>query len=145
MPRHVQNGSTILVVEDHDDTLSAMKRLLAANGYVVLTARTAEEALQMVQKQRCDLLLSDIMLPKLSGIDLMRQLKDQFAIPGVALSGCTMCDEISAAMAAGFVKYLKKPVVFTSLMQAIEEALAQSTPAGVATPRAKPLATPSHL
>jgi CheY-like chemotaxis protein len=119
---------TILLVEDHIATLRAMEMLLKSNGYTVLAAATAEEALKIAEHQPCDVLVSDIMLPGQSGIDLMREMKTRYGTRGIAVTGSVIFDDPQDALDVGFSRCIKKPVVFTALMKAVEEIL-QQTPA----------------
>src|SRR5687768_18216788 len=111
----------ILVTEDHRDTLDAMALLLRKNGHTVYAARTADEARDLAAANRCDLLIGDIGLPGRSGIDLMRELREQYRLKGIAVSGYAARYDVSAALEAGYDKHLPKPVVFTDLLAAIEE------------------------
>jgi DNA-binding response OmpR family regulator len=113
----------ILITEDDEDTLEAMARLLRRNGHTVYTARTAKEARDLAAANRCDLLIGDIGLPGESGIDLMRELRKQYGLKGIAVSGYAGRDDVSAALQAGFGKHLPKPVLFTDLLAAIDEVL----------------------
>jgi PAS domain S-box-containing protein len=108
-------GKTILLVEDHEDTRRIMQRILKNLGYGVLTASNFQEAMQRIQADRFDLLLSDIGLPDGSGLDLMRALRGTRNVPGVALSGFGNDEDLRRSREAGFSRHLVKPVDLTKL------------------------------
>jgi CheY-like chemotaxis protein len=110
----------ILLVDDHEDTLEFMSRLLKLCGHEVATARSYAEALSIGQRQKFDLLISDIGLPSGSGYDLMQALKSLSPVKGIALSGYGMQSDIDRSIAAGFSAHLTKPCDFSTLNAAIE-------------------------
>jgi PAS domain S-box-containing protein len=116
----------ILMVDDHEDTSRAMKRLLERLGYEVETADSVQAALQASARQRFDLLISDIGLPDGSGLDLMRRLKQDCSINGIALSGFGMEEDLQRSREAGFAEHLTKPINFRRLEAAIEQLTARS-------------------
>lgn len=106
----------ILLVDDHDDTNRAMKRLLEHLGYQVSTADCISKAVEVSQVKPVDVLISDIGLPDGSGIDLLRQLlAENHQLKGVALSGFGMEEDIQRSKEAGFVAHLTKPVSLGTL------------------------------
>ena len=111
----------VLLVDDHDDTLAALRRLLTYNGYTVHAAHRADEAVRLAAENKCDLLISDVGLPAQDGLELMRQLKRQYGLRGIAVSGYAAESDVSAALAAGFDRHLAKPVELAKLMSAIKE------------------------
>jgi two-component system CheB/CheR fusion protein len=116
MPR---TGLAILLVEDHEDTLLVLARLLRSLGHTVSTARTVGEALGLASRNRFDLLVSDIGLPDGSGLDVMRQVKDRYGLRGIALSGFGRDADIERSREAGFDDHLIKPVDFQALKEKI--------------------------
>src|SRR3954469_25174168 len=100
----------VLVVDDHDDTLNMLQRLLTHHGYGVHAARSADEALRLAAENKCDLIVSDVGLPDHDGLHLMHQLKRQSSLKGIALSGYAGEADVSAATAAGFDRHIAKPV-----------------------------------
>jgi signal transduction histidine kinase len=116
-------GATILLVEDHADTLRVMSRLLGIAGYNVLTATAMAEALQVAAQNEIHLVVSDLGLPDGSGIDLMRSLKERSPVKGIALSGFGMDEDIRKSEEAGFLRHLTKPVNFQVLEDVIREVL----------------------
>jgi CheY-like chemotaxis protein len=110
----------ILLVDDQEDTLEFMSRVLKLCGHEVATARSYAEALSIGQRQKFDLLISDIGLPSGSGYDLMQALKSLSPVKGIALSGYGMQSDIDRSIAAGFSAHLTKPCDFSTLNAAIE-------------------------
>jgi len=109
----------ILLVEDHEDTLRLMARLLRHLGYVVETAPCVNDALASAQKHQFNLLISDLDLPDGSGLDLMRQLRGQAGLKGIALTGFDSVDDVDRALQSGFHTHLTKPVDLDKLEAAI--------------------------
>jgi CheY-like chemotaxis protein len=111
----------ILVVDDHADTVGVLRRLLVLEGYSVLTATTAAEAARLARDGECDLVVSDVGLPDRSGLQLMTDLRAQYGLRGIALSGYTEAADLKAARDAGFERFLAKPVQFEKLIAAVRE------------------------
>ena len=109
----------ILLVEDHTDTRNVMSKLLASFGYRVTAAGTVREALDLSERERFDLLVSDIGLPDGSGTEVMRALKERQQIQGIALSGFGRDEDLRRSAEAGFVQHLTKPVNFHTLREVI--------------------------
>ena len=110
----------ILLVEDHEDTLRVMARLLRSFGHDVKTATTVKSALALSEGEAFDLLVSDIGLPDGSGLDIMRQVKAQRRLKGIALSGFGQDEDFRRSREAGFEQHLTKPVNFQQLQQVIQ-------------------------
>jgi len=113
----------ILLVDDHADTSSVMKLLLERRGYSVDTAWDVASGLEHARTREYDLLISDIGLPDGSGLDLMRAIRAFKPLPGIALSGFGMEDDIRRSHEAGFSEHLIKPVNFQALQDAIQRVL----------------------
>jgi len=126
----------ILLVEDHADTARQLTRLLMRAGHEVVTASSIKEARELVTSGKAgqfNILISDLGLPDGSGHELMRDLsRDRdHAIPGIALSGYGMKEDIRESMEAGFSRHLTKPVDWQELKVAIDR-LAQANGNGKA-------------
>src|SRR6266700_1047636 len=119
VPRHRR----VLVVDDHHDTCTGMKRMLERRGYEITVAHSAEQAVEKVRTQDFDLLISDIGLPDRSGYELMRELRSSKGLPGIALSGFGTEQDVNEARAAGFSEHLTKPINFERLEEAIQNLL----------------------
>ena len=100
----------LLLVEDHEPTRNALKRLLTARNFAVSAADTVAAAWALVGQSKFDLLVSDIGLPDGDGYLLMRELQDRHGMRGIALTGFDMEDDIKLSREAGFAIHLIKPV-----------------------------------
>ena len=122
-----QNGQTksqplrLLVIEDHEPTMAVLARLLRRHGHDVLTACTVKGALLLASTNSFDLVISDLGLPDGSGIDLMRQLAQQYGLRGVALSGYGMAEDRVRTQQAGFLAHLVKPINFEQLQNVLQQ------------------------
>jgi signal transduction histidine kinase len=113
----------VLLVDDHHDTCIGMKRMLERRGYEITVAHSADQAVEKVRKQDFDLLISDIGLPDRSGYDLMREVRLNKNLPGIALSGFGTEQDVNQARAAGFSEHLTKPINFERLEKTIRNLL----------------------
>jgi signal transduction histidine kinase len=125
----------LLLVEDHPDTAHVMARMLRRAGFQVTAATTLAQAFAETEAARktvndsgrtrpIRLVVSDLGLPDGSGYDLMRKLRADYRLRGIALSGFGMEDDVRLAEEAGFARHLTKPVDFELLLAAIRELLA---------------------
>jgi CheY-like chemotaxis protein len=114
----ILTGESILVVDDEPANLRLLTVLLSRNGYQVHEARTAEEALEIVAKFRPRLVLADIQLPGMDGLEMTRQLKsnpETKDIVVVAVTAFAMKGDEQKALDAGCDGYITKPIDVTSL------------------------------
>jgi len=109
----------ILLVEDHEDTARIMSKLLRSFNHRVTLAGNFATALQAVEGDSFDLLISDLGLPDGNGRDLMRQAQRKHPVRGIALSGYGMESDVRASLEAGFAEHLTKPVNIVQLQEAI--------------------------
>lgn len=115
-----QPQDCVLVVDDHEDTVRVLLRLLGMLGYSAHGASTVGEALTLARQYGCRVLVSDLSLSDGSGMDLLRTLRESGRIVhGVAVTGHD--DDVlrQAARAAGFQRHLVKPVSFDQLLNAL--------------------------
>lgn len=110
-----QQALRLLIVEDHDATRTMLARLLENGGHQVTLAANVEESLTAFSKQHYDVVISDLGLPDGSGLDLMRELRRQRPVHGIALSGYGMEEDIRQTRDAGFSAHLVKPVSIDQL------------------------------
>ncbi len=99
----------LLVVEDHENSLEALSRMLTQDGHSVVTARNVASALAAAATREFELVISDIGLPDGSGIELMEQLRASYGLRGIALSGYGTEADRNRSREAGFVAHLVKP------------------------------------
>jgi len=124
--RQEHSGPTrILVVEDDQQTLDAVTRLLSIKGYVVCGASDMKTALEMAHRNAFDLLLSDISLPDGTGWDLLVQLRAAQPIRAIAMSGLSATEDLARSESAGFAEHLVKPVPADRLDRILRETLAE--------------------
>ncbi len=115
-----QGYGRILLVEDNGDTAFMMKMLLETLGYRVETAGDVKQALQAIEAQPFDLLISDLGLPDGSGIELIREIRQRgHALKAIALSGYGQEDDVRRSKDAGFTTHLVKPVDAELLMETV--------------------------
>ncbi len=110
----------LLVVDDHEATRTVLMRLLTRSGYQVTTANGVREALTAFAAERFDAVISDLGLPDGSGLDLMREIQRQRPVPGIALSGYGMEEDLRQTKEAGFFAHLVKPVNLDQLKQLLD-------------------------
>ena len=107
------SGRRILVVEDQEDNRTILRDLLTHAGFVVLEAVTGEEGVRAAEAHRPDLILMDIQLPGMDGLELTRRLKADPRTAGilvVALTAYAMKGDEEKARAAGCDGYISKPI-----------------------------------
>ena len=115
----------LLLVEDHDSSREVLAAILRRFGHEVHTAGTGGEALRIAETAGSfHVVISDLGLPDTSGFDLMRTLQKRHGLPGVALSGYGMDDDVRKARAAGFSAHLIKPVSFDQLRVVLDQVAA---------------------
>jgi CheY-like chemotaxis protein len=103
----------ILVVEDNERNLKLLRDVLEYAGYDVRVARTAEDGIALAVKDPPDLVLMDLQLPGIDGVEALRQLRQSprtAGIPVVAVTAQAMKHDRERALEAGFDGYLEKPI-----------------------------------
>jgi len=118
----------ILIVDDTKDILQVVSRRLQSWGYEALTAETGEEGLRIAQEQLPDLVLLDIMMPKMKGRDVCAKLKADPKtkhIPIIFLTALGLADHVEAGMDLGADDYIVKPFEPAELKDRIAICLAR--------------------
>ncbi len=116
----------ILIVEDNPQSMRLMTMILKAKGYSLLTAGDGEEALDTATRERPDLIIMDMQLPKKSGFEVTRELKKmpEFShVPIIAITAYAMKGDREKCIEAGCDGYLSKPINTRELPQIIAELL----------------------
>jgi signal transduction histidine kinase/ActR/RegA family two-component response regulator len=126
------DGLRILVVDDHADGRTLTTLFLAQAGAGVEAVASAREALQVLEAQRPDVLVSDIGLPDEDGYSLIRLIRQREAehgglLPAIALTGYARADDRARALAAGFQAHVAKPLEPAELIAAIADVTGRST------------------
>ena len=106
-------GGQVLVVEDNEKNMKLFRDVLHASGYRTLEAATGERAVELVFEHRPDLVLMDIQLPDIDGIEALSRLRADgrtASVPVLALTAQAMEGDRERFLAAGFDGYLSKPV-----------------------------------
>lgn len=113
----------VLLVDDEEEFISTLAQRLQIRGYKPGTATHGEEALQMVANNPYDVMVLDLMLPGLSGLDVLKELKRQIPdLPVIMLTGQGSTREGMEGMRSGAFDYLMKPIDLDELMAKIDEA-----------------------
>jgi two-component system cell cycle response regulator DivK len=119
-------GELILVVEDNEKNRKLVRDLLTVKGYRVLEVETGEDGVRTAREQRPALVLMDIQLPGIDGIEALRQLRadaDTAAIPVVAVTASAMNRDRQTILAAGFDGYQAKPISVRPFLELVREVL----------------------
>ena len=117
----------ILVVDDSPQIAKALSDLLSASGYVVRTAPSAERALQILGEAAFDLIITDLKMTGMTGIDLAKQvLQKTPGLPVVILTGFGDMDSVVHALRLGVADYLKKPFSIDEVTSVVEREIAKS-------------------
>ncbi len=124
MTRQV-NGSakTVLVVEDNDLNMKLFHDLLEAHGYNILQTKDGMEALRLAREHLPDLILMDIQLPEVSGLEVTKWLKEDESlktIPVIAVTAFAMKGDEEKIREGGCEAYIAKPISVTNFLQTVE-------------------------
>jgi PAS domain S-box-containing protein len=118
----------IMIVEDEPDTLEMLATIFERRGYQVVMCDSAQQAVQMFEREKFDVLISDVGMPSMDGLQLIktiRELSGDHHLPAIALTGYASQNDAAAAIAAGFDRHLSKPVEPGELAVAVERLLSQ--------------------
>ena len=121
-----KNASKILVVEDNEELLALMLQVLSKN-YHVFTAKNGKQAMSIIMKEKLDLVVSDVMMPIMDGIELTKQLKSDksfWQLPIILLTAKNKEEDKTEAYAVGADAYITKPFKFDELEVRINALLA---------------------
>ena len=116
----------VLIVEDNELNMKLFNDLLTAHGYETLQTREGMEALALARRHRPDLILMDIQLPEISGLEVTRLIKedqDLRLIPVIAITAFAMKGDRERIRGGGCEDYIAKPISIVSFMQTVERFL----------------------
>ena len=121
----------ILIVEDNPKNLKLVRDILQVTGYQTIEAETGEEGVRMAQERQPALILMDIQLPGISGIEALQRLradKVTRAVPVIAVTASVMAQERQKVMAAGFDGWQGKPISVRELLGTVRQLLDTRAP-----------------
>jgi CheY-like chemotaxis protein len=121
---------TVLIIEDEADAADLFAEMMRVSGFRVLKTSSSAPAITMMIEEKPDVVILDIMMPDVSGLDILRQIRrdpDLANVPVVVVSAKSMPADIKNGMEAGASMYLTKPVGFLELKDAVERALGSQT------------------
>src|SRR3984893_5610191 len=121
----------ILIVEDNELNMKLLNDVLEAYGYDIVKTDSGAAVLELARTHRPDLVLMDIQLPDVSGLDAVRQLKgdsETREIPVIAVTAFAMAGDERRALDSGCDGYIAKPIMLREFLATIEEYLSGKTP-----------------
>jgi len=121
-------GELILIVEDNEKNMKLVRDVLQAKGYATAEAGSAEDGLKLAREKKPDLILMDIQLPGMNGIDALKHLRTEDAtrgIPVIAVSASVMQQDKNLVTDAGFDAFVEKPINLKEFLAAVQKALAK--------------------
>ena len=121
-----KTASTILVIEDYSDSRTLLSAWLRAQGYKVIEARNGKEGLLQANRVIPDLILMDLAMPELDGVEAARQIRNRYLLsqtPIFAISGYATRDVKADAQAAGCTEVFGKPLDLAALLEKIRATL----------------------
>ena len=124
----MSNAQTVLVVEDEEAFVDALTVGLTREGFVVAIARDGIEALEQFDRVQPDLVLLDVMLPRMSGVDVCRQLRSRSAVPIIMVTAKSSEIDTVVGLEVGADDYVTKPYRMRELVARMRAALRRATP-----------------
>jgi len=119
-------SKTVLIVEDNELNMKLFRDLLEARGYNVLESRDGMEALKVCRAEKPDLILMDIQLPEVSGLEVTKWIKEDDelkAIPVIAVTAFAMKGDEDKIREGGCEAYIAKPISVSSFLATVESFL----------------------
>lgn len=119
-------GQRVLIVEDNELNLKLFQDLLEASGLTILSTRNGADALRVAKQERPDLIVMDIQLPEMSGLEVTERIKsdpDLSPIPVIAVTAFAMKGDEERIRAAGCEAYLSKPISIDNFITTVKSFL----------------------
>lgn len=119
-------SKTVLIVEDNELNMKLFRDLLDAHGYETLQTREGLQALEMAREHRPDLILMDIQLPEVSGLEVTKWIKeddDLSSIPVIAVTAFAMKGDEERIRKGGCEAYLSKPITVSTFIETVKQFL----------------------
>ena len=118
---------TILIVEDNEKNMKLVRDILAHNGHATIEAQSGGEGVRMASEKRPDLVLMDIQLPDIDGIEALRRIRADRAldsVPVIAVSASVMPDDQQKIVTSGFDAFVTKPINLKQFLDTVTRFLA---------------------
>jgi two-component system cell cycle response regulator DivK len=119
--------SIILIVEDNEKNMKLVRDILRHNGHETIEAATGDEGVRLAVAKRPDLVLMDIQLPDIDGIEALRRIRDVReldAVPVIAVSASVMPDDQQKIVTSGFDAFVTKPINLKQFVDTVKRFLA---------------------
>ena len=119
--------STILIVEDNEKNMKLVRDILRHNGHETIEAATGLDGVSLAIAKRPDLVLMDIQLPDIDGIEALRRIREERdldRVPVIAVSASVMPDDQQKIVASGFDAFITKPINLKPFLETVKRFLA---------------------
>ncbi len=123
----------VLVVDDNPDSVAIMRGILESRGYDVVAAGSGAEALQLIKTEAMDLVLLDVMMPEMSGMEVLQRVKEDAAtgrLPIILVTAKTQDEDVLSGYQYGADYYITKPFTAKQLIYGIELILGKGESVG---------------
>jgi two-component system, cell cycle response regulator DivK len=120
--------SSVLIVEDNEKNMKLVRDILAHHGHRVIEATTGEEGVRLALSEQPELILMDIQLPDISGVEALARIRSVAAldaVPVLAVSASVMPDEQQRIVGSGFDAFIAKPISIKPFLEAVKAALSE--------------------
>lgn len=121
-----ENQKTVIVVEDEPDAAELFAEMMRVSGFRVLKTFSSTPAISIISKERPDVVILDIMMPDVSGLEVLRFMRREPLLkdtPVIVVSARSMPSDIKEGLEAGATMYLTKPVGYLDLKQAVDQVM----------------------
>src|SRR5687768_2126645 len=130
----------ILIVDDDSAQRSLLSSFLSGQGFITTTAPSGEEALVLLQERPFDMMISDVRMTGISGLETLRRARLQNrTLPVLLVTAYADIREAVDAIRDGALNYLAKPIDLDELLAAVQNAVGVAKPSGINLPHAQPL------
>ena len=135
----------LLLVEDDPEICGMLKKFLEKENFAIITANDGEEACSKFRQETCDLVLLDLMLPKISGMDVLQQIRAQSTVPIIIMSAKDTDSDITLGLGLGADDYVTKPFSMVQVLARIKANLRRTGQYAASSPARPSLLTVGEL
>ena len=135
----------LLLVEDDPEICGMLKNFLEKENFEIITANDGEEACSKFRQETCDLVLLDLMLPKISGMDVLQQIRAQSTVPIIIMSAKDTDSDITLGLGLGADDYVTKPFSMVQVLARIKANLRRTGQYAASSPARPSLLTVGEL